>query len=315
MDKKTSSVALIVLAAFLWGSSFPAIKVTLGAAENQVSFSFIVSVVRLSVSAAVGLGAMVALGRLDSKVFRQPVVWVLGLLNALSYILQHAALAWTTASKTSLLINFNIVFVAVLSYIFFRERLGSRKIAGVLLGISGVVILETGLDPGFISRGEFPGDILALVAGLSWSLYIIYTKRAVDSGKDYVDLSVAVIVATLPFLLLPLPLAELSQPIGTIGWVGILYLGIVTTLPPLVMWSKALKNLTATVSSILLLLEVLFAVLISIVAIGERFLEVYVLGGALVLFGGILATWSQNENRRRGQPHRAESLGEDVTPP
>jgi len=72
------------------------------------------------------------------------------------------------------------------------------------------------------------------------------------------------------------------------------------------MWSKALKNVTATVSSVLLLFEVLFAVILSIIAIGETFLVIYVFGGAMILLGGILATSSREKRTSdRGSLHPA----------
>jgi len=302
MDRRTSSVVLIVVSALIWGSSFPAIKVTLGGAHDEFSFSFVMSFARLSISAVLGLAILLVTKRFRASIFRHPVVWILGFLNAVSFILQHAGLAFTTASKTSLLVNFNVVFVAILSYVFFRERLGPRKIAGVLLGICGVVVLETGLDLASFRGGEMIGDIMVFSAGFSWALYVLFTKRAVDSDFDYVDLSIAVIVATIPFLLFPLPFVDLGQPIATGSWVGVLYLGLVTTLPPLIMWSKALRNVTATVSSVLLLFEVLFAVLLSIIAIGETFLIVYVLGGAMILLGGILATSTRDKGALIQEP-------------
>jgi len=295
MDRRTSSVILIVVSALIWGSSFPVIKVTLGGAQDTFSFSFIMSFVRLSIAAMFGLAILLATRRFKVGLFRHPVVWILGFLNAVSFILQHAGLAFTTASKTSLLVNFNVVFVTGLSYIFFRERLGPRKIAGVLLGVGGVVVLETGLDISFLQHGEIIGDIMVFSAGFTWALYVLFTKRAVDTNFNYLDLSIAVIITTVPFLIFPLPFVNSTQPIAAASWGGILFLGLVTTLPPLIMWSRALKNVTATVSSILLLFEVLFAVLLSVVAIGETFLVIYVFGGAMILAGGILATSSSDK--------------------
>jgi len=304
MDRRTSSVVLIVMSALIWGSSFPAIKVTLGGAQDAFSFSFVMSFARLSIAAILGLIVLRTMNRLKLSIFRQPVVWALGLLNAVSFILQHAGLAFTTASKTSLLVNFNVVFVAVLSYLFFRERLGSRKIAGVLLGVFGVAILETGLDLSFLQHGEIIGDVMVFSAGFTWALYVLLTKKAVDSSFDYLDLSVAVIAATVPFLLIPLPFVNVAQPLAAASWYGILYLGLVTTLPPLIMWSKALRSVTATVSSVLLLFEVLFAVLLSIIVIGETFLIVYVFGGAMILVGGILVTSGPDKSASKQTPPR-----------
>lgn len=280
---------LVAFSALLWGSSFPAIKLALGGAGDEVSFSFVVSFVRLAIAAVLGLAVMLALRRMEWRIFREPVVWLLGVLNAISFGAQHMGLAYTTPSKTALLVNFNVVFVAVLSYFFFRERLGMTKATGVALGVGGVAVVATRLDPAFLSQGELSGDMLVFMAGFFWSLYILYTKKGIDAGLDYIGLSVAVLATTAIFCAIPLPFVNLTQPVQSAGWGGIVYLGVVSTLLPLILWSRALMQMSATSSSVLMLLEVFFAVVLSIIFVGEVFLPVYILGGVMILAGGILA--------------------------
>ncbi len=290
MKRGMSSALLIVTAALIWGTSFPAMKLTLAGASDEVSFSFVISFVRLLISAVLGLVAMLLLHRLKLRIFKEPVIWLLGAFNATSFALQHLGVAFTTASKTALLINFNVVFVAVLSVLFFHEVLRERRVLGVVLGFGGVSVVATRLDPTFLAKGELTGDILVFMAGFFWSLYILYTKKAVDRGMNFIDMSVAVLAVTAIFLLIPLPFINTSQPITPVGWEGIVYLGLVPTLLPLVLWTRALKDLSATAASVILLLEVVFAVLLSIFIIGEAFHIVYILGGAMILAGGIMAT-------------------------
>ncbi len=291
----SNGILLTVVSAFIWGSSFPAIKVALGGAADEVSFSFVVSFIRLLIAAVLGLAVMLVMGRLDKRLFRLPVVWILGALNAVSFALQHTGVAFTTPSKTAILVNFNVVFVAMLSRFYFKEVLGARKLTGVALGVCGVVIVATRLDPSFLSGGEFVGDLMVFLAGLFWSLYIIFTKKAIDAKVNYVGLSVAVLATTAIFLALPLPFVNVSQGVGAQGWGGILYLGLVSTLLPLLLWSRALKELTATISSLLMLLEVFFAVLLSVLITGEVFLPIYLAGGVSILAGGVLAASSSRK--------------------
>ncbi len=296
MRVKVTGASLVIFSAFLWGTSFPMIKVTLGGAQDEVSFSFVLSITRLALAAILGLSLLAVIKRANWRIFREPVVWFLGALNAVSFGAQHLGIVYTTASKTALLVNFSVVFVAILSFLFFQELFNKRKVIGVVLGISGVVAVATRLDPGFLMHGELFGDMLVFLAGFLWSLYILYTKRALERGLDYIGLSVAVLATTTIFLLIPLPFVNTSQAVSAPGWGGIIYLGIVSTLLPLILWTKALKQLSATVSSVLLLLEVFFAVVLSVVFIGEEFLFAYLLGGSLILAGGLLATTTETKN-------------------
>lgn len=296
VNTKITGALLIVFSAFLWGTSFPVIKVSLGGAEDEVSFSFVLSTLRLALAAALGIAFLTFARKTNWRIFREPVVWLLATFNAISFGAQHLGLVYTTASKTALLVNFNIVFVAVLSFFFLHEFFNRRKVLGVALGLLGVVTVATRLDPGFLSHGELSGDMLVFMAGFFWSLYILYTKRALEKGLDYVDLSVAVLAVTTLFLLIPLPFVDVSQPIALSGSAGILYLGVFSTLLPLILWTRALKRLSATVSSVLLLLEVFFAVILSVIFLGEDFLFAYLVGGAMILTGGVLATMTDTRH-------------------
>lgn len=231
--------------------------------------------------------------------FHEPVVWLLGAFNAISFAAQHMGVSYTSASKTALIVNFNVVFVAALGFYFFGERFSKRKVGGVILGVAGVALVATRLDPSFLGEGELTGDALVFMAGFFWALYILYTKKMIDKGLDYVGLSVAVLATTAVFLLIPLPFVDLGQPVAVSGWAGIMYLGIVATLLPLILWSRALKDTTAVVSSIMLLLEVFFAVILSIAFIGETFLPIYVAGGAMILAGGVLAGSGEKQRETR----------------
>jgi len=63
------------------------------------------------------------------------------------------------------------VFVAVISYFLWDERLNKLAISGIVVALIGVILISYG---GFtFSSGAFWGDLLALVAGFAMGAYLI----------------------------------------------------------------------------------------------------------------------------------------------
>src|SRR5437870_13007591 len=88
--------------------------------------------------------------------------------------------------------------------LFFREAITRAKVAGILIGGLGVVVLATKLDPTTLSGGQFAGDILVFLAGMTWAFYVAGTKWRVDRGGGYVALTAALLGTRAVFAAVPL---------------------------------------------------------------------------------------------------------------
>ena len=286
--------ALIVLVGIIWGTSFPAIKV---AVEGEGVDPFLLTFLRIGIGAVSGVGFLVVRRRLDLSVFRNPYVWLLGALNAIAFGLQHLGQVYTTASKTALLVDVNVVFVALLMVAVFRELMTAPKVLALLLGVAGVAVLATRLDPSFATQGELRGDVFVFLAGVVWSVYVVNTKEMLNRGGDYLALSVGVLVTTAMFASISLPWADVSHPISSVGWASIAWLGVVVTFPPIAAWTRSIRVVSPTVAAIILLDEIAVATALSIGFLGEPFAPFFAVGGALIVAGMILASLAE-----RGRP-------------
>lgn len=267
------------LAAILWGTSFPVIKLTL---TQEVS-PYLLSFLRLLIAGSIGLVTLAFSHRLSTVPFARLEIWGLAVLNALAFTLQHVGLQFTTPSKTALLVNANVVFIAMFSALFLSEKMTWAKVTGILLGLAGVAVLTTGGVLNFFLLSEFAGDVLVFSAGVVWSAYVILLKKTIDSGADPSALSIGLLALTTPLLLVPLIFdGPIVVPDST-GLLGIVYLGLFCTLSAQVLWSLALRHLTATVASVLVLLEVLVSAIISITLALDTFGPLLLVGGTLIL--------------------------------
>src|SRR5947209_8127426 len=288
MKARRRDTILVLLASILWGTSFPGSKLTVGIVDP-----LFLTFARTALGALLGLAVLAATRRLDLQVFRQPLVWVLGAINAVGFELQNEGILLTTASKTALLVNVNVVIIPLLMVLFFREAMTRLKVAGILIGTLGVVVVATKLDLASLAGGQFAGDLLVFVAGVVWAFYVVGAKKMVDRGADYVALSAGILATTALLAAIPLFFVGWPLPTNGNGWLGIAYLGLVPTFTPLLLYVASMRTISPTISGILILLEVVVAAVLSFLFLRDP-LDAYTLaGGALILFGAYVVTRSE----------------------
>ncbi len=96
-----------------------------------------------------------------------------GVLLGLHFVFWIESLYLTTVASASVLVTTTPVFVAVLGFVFLKERLGLVEIGGIVLGVLGAGLI--GLGDAGTSFGSNPtlGNSLALLASVVASAYMI----------------------------------------------------------------------------------------------------------------------------------------------
>jgi len=262
---KRKALLLTVLAGFLWGTSFPAIKVGLRYMDAY-TFAFL----RFLVASLIMLSVLLLTKNFNFKFNKKRLILFLGVTNGLAYLLQYIGMVFTTASKSSLFINLSAVWVALLSPMVLKERLGGRKVGGVMVSLLGVFLMTTNLDFSSLSQGAVLGDLLVIGAGVIWAFFMVYNKPLVKESSNIVQSMTWLLL----FTLLPLlPTASFSASnffsLPLEAWLAIFYTAILCWVIPYYLWLKGLKHISAVTSGVVLLTEVIVAVAIATLALGE----------------------------------------------
>jgi len=262
---KRKALLLTVLAGFLWGTSFPAIKVGLRYMDAY-TFAFL----RFLVASLIMLSVLLLTKNFNFKFNKKRLILFLGVTNGLAYLLQYIGMVFTTASKSSLFINLSAVWVALLSPMVLKERLGGRKVGGVMVSLLGVFLMTTNLDFSSLSQGAVLGDLLVIGAGVIWAFFMVYNKPLVKESSNIVQSMTWLLL----FTLLPLlPTASFSAgnffSLPLDAWLAIFYTAILCWVIPYYLWLKGLKHISAVTSGVVLLTEVIVAVAIATLALGE----------------------------------------------
>jgi drug/metabolite transporter (DMT)-like permease len=120
---------------------------------------------------------------------------------------------------------------------------------------------------------------------------MVYNKPVAMSGKSLVAPMTLLLVCTLLPLLpfAPFSAGEVfSLPLE--AWLAILYTAVLCWVVPYYLWLKGLQHLSPITSAIVLLTEIVVAVTISTLFLGEAFTVVSAIGGVLIVIAILLVS-------------------------
>jgi drug/metabolite transporter (DMT)-like permease len=223
------------------------------------------------------------------------------LFNAVAMLFQNVGMTMTSATNTVLLVDINVIFIAILAVFVLKERLNRWMVVGLLIGLVGVVVISTNGDLTAIFSGSFEGNMLVFGAGILWAFYVVLLTRELNGTKLLASATGAVIIETAVFLIPIMLLLTKDYGVESIGTMAALYAGIFCTALAFLLYSIGLKQLGATMSSVILLIEIVFGILFAIVLLGEVPTVATAVGGALILLSVIVISMNQSEDLKRPQ--------------
>lgn len=276
---RASALGEITLTAVLWGTSFPIINYGIAIGLSPTTFAFL----RFAIAAPLMFVVARWLGQSVFEALKMKEVWLLGVLNGCGFLFQFLGQASTNASVASLLVNMSFLTTAVLSAAYLNERFGTGRVAGLVLALAGAVLVTTEGNLELVTRGQLLGDAFCLASAIVWGIYIVFDKQKTDEKKwDPVSVSGATVVVTAVFLA---PAAALggTNSIGPAGWEVIGYTVVLNTVLPFILYQRSLRFISATTSAVVQMLEIVSAVAISVVFLGEVLEGAVSVGAILIL--------------------------------
>jgi drug/metabolite transporter (DMT)-like permease len=209
--------------------------------------------------------------------------------------LQYWALEHTTALNTLLLQSAGPLIVAVWSLVLLGVRLTLAQAIGVLLSLTGVLIILTGGDVTTLTNIRFnKGDLIFLVALTSFGLYSVLTlKRPAIHGLSFAAFTFGAGSAAL----IPLLIYEmLTRPQVTFDAHNLLTLFYVAVFPSIVAYlcfNRGVQLIGANRAAPFFHVVPVFGSAMAMVFLGEMPQVFHFIGFALVLSGVYTASRQQ----------------------
>lgn len=285
MSKIPAYISLII-AAILWGGAAVAAKIGL------MEFTPIwLSTLRFLIAIPV-LIMITYVAKRESLCIRNPardlpIFLLLGVSGVtLFYALQYNSLLYTTATIGSIVVNTNPIFIALLSAIVHKEKMGVKKVLGILISFSGLIIVITGGEtPSSVaSNSTIYGAFIMLLAAICWAVYTVAGKKILRDYSAIASTTITFIIGTLCFLPL-LATNQLPEKISAVGWFSVFYLGIASGVLGYLLYNSALSKLEASKAGVFLYTIPIFAMVLSAIFLDEVVTWTIIAGAALVIYG------------------------------
>lgn len=199
----------------------------------------------------------------------------------------------TSATNIALLYAVAPVLIALVSSMFFAERLSAAQKLGVVLALAGTMSVILKGDPFAILALQLnPGDLWIVAAVLSWTTYSLLLRRrtsVLDSFSRLTIITAGGVVVLVPFTVLE------TVWLGWPRWSPDLWgLVVAAAIFPGVLayqaYSFMLREIGAARSALVLYLGPLYAALGAWWLLDEPVRWYHLLGGALILPGIYFAT-------------------------
>ena len=219
------------------------------------------------------------------------LILILGIINGAAYLLQYVGMVHTLAFASSLFVNLSVVWVALLSPVILKERLGGKKVAGVLVSLLGVVLITTNLDFGSVGAIDVFGNLAVIIAGALWAVFIIYNKPLVEETNNLFQSMTWILLFTM-IPLLPMAAVSIENvfELSWNAWLAIIYTAIMCWVVPYYLWLKGLKNISPVSSAIVLLTEIIIAAAISTIFLGESLTVLSGIGAVFIIIAILLVS-------------------------
>lgn len=292
-------VLIALFCAVLWGSAFPVLKVSyveLGIAPDDRSAIIVLAGMRFFLASLIIFTGIIVGIRQSPKVKMAmlPQLFLLGLLQiSLQYYFFYNGLAHTTGMKAAILSSVGIFFVVVFAhFIYVDDRLGWRKIVGLIAGFAGIVLINAGQH--FTFDFSWQGEGFMILSGFVSAIGTILAKRISKVVHPFVLTAWQMLIGSVLLIAVGLPGLKSHAMVFTDKAFLLLIYSAFLSATAFSLWYAILKyNKAGEISVYKFMTPVSGAMLSALFIPGERFTLNMFMALALVTLGVIIVNYQR----------------------
>ncbi len=275
--------------ALLWGGTFIA-----GRTVAQEVAPLLAAFYRFLIAGgALWLTVRIVQGRLPRLTVRQWLgVNLLGLTGVFAYnYFFLSGLKTVPASRAALIIASNPTITALVAWLLFREPMPPSRALGIGLALGGaVLIIGQGHWRALFSGGFATGELMIFGCVLMWVSYTFIGRWVLTTLSPLVTTTYACLSGCLMLLFGALGEGLLTTPptFSLASWGSIVFLGLGGTALAFTWYYDGVSRIGPARAAVFINLVPVFAVLLSILLLGERPTLYELAGGMLVVTGVVL---------------------------
>ncbi|MFN6992443.1 MAG: DMT family transporter [Fervidobacterium sp.] len=222
--------------------------------------------------------------------------------GALAFYLYFSGVKLTTAGRAAFLHKTLPLYVAVLAFIFLKEKIDRKLAIAIALMFVGTIVLYFGqIKPAELWQNPSLGDMLVIIATFLWGVENIIARKVLREGESNFVVSFArmffgglILFGVLLLLGKSNLLLSLTiEQIRNIGISTLILFGYVFT------WYWAIKLINVSKAATFLLISPVISFVLGVVFMNEAFSNLQIVGSVLILIGSYFAIQTKSEMLER----------------
>lgn len=232
------------------------------------------------------------------------------LIITLNITFFFAGITKTTAINASVLTLIIPILSVILGWIFLKEKVYLINLLGIVFGLLGalVILRIPQFFIGTFSPTEVIGNILIILASISWVVGSVVSRRLLKKYSSLVVTSVAFLVGVLTFAL-PAANEYFQDPlwinkVSMLGLLGLTYMTLLSSICAYFLFEWGLSYTSVSAANILQYIEPFIAAALAVAILGEQVTIPLVVGVILITAGVYLGTLAKEAHHKSHKTHR-----------
>jgi DME family drug/metabolite transporter len=232
---------------------------------------------------------------------KKDLPWLMGMGSisiGIFHIFWNKAVVMIGASLATVVQCNAPIFVTIMAWFLFREKITARKVIAVVLAAVGTVLVS-----GISSVNEWKilplGLLIALGSAITYGSLSLFGKKLRGDYSAWTILFYCFAFATLTLFIV-----QLGQPDPWPAGTNILPLFtgfvLISTIVGFALYTTSLVYLPASVASITATSEILFASILAYIFLHERMDSWQIVGAVLIIAGVVLVSLAKENQSREG---------------
>ena len=279
MKKYLPEIGLIITAV-IWGTGFIGTQLALDGGFTPIqilTIRFFIAALLLNIIFFKKVKMYI-----DKKSIKAGIV--LGIFLFIAFELQTIGLVYTTPSKNAFITAANVVIVPFIGYLIYKRKIDKWGLISSVVAMIGIGILS--LENDFSIN---LGDFLTFLCAIGFAFHIFYTSEFAKKYNPLVLTSIQFSVAFILSFFMQIIIGEVNISVEPIAYIGVIYLGIFSTIIGFLLQTICQKRVSETKTAIILSTESLFGTIFSVIIFKEA-VTLKLVMGCLLIFSAIIVS-------------------------
>jgi drug/metabolite transporter (DMT)-like permease len=194
----------------------------------------------------------------------------------------------TSASNTAWILTTAPIFIALLSWVYLKERFTAAQWVGLGVAVAGVFALVYNGDSANLGWIRSRGDVIVLGSCVTWAFYTVGTREIATKINPLVATFWMTFIAGLFFVPWTLWNSGIDVYFDLEPWttISLIFLGVFCLATAFWLWSEGLKRQTAGEVGVYLYFEPLVTMIAAWILLDEK-ITLWLIVGAIMITVGV----------------------------